>query len=345
MKALGVADVLVIGGGPAGLAAAIAIRSKGLEVVVMDAASPPIDKACGEGIMPSGVEALRRLGVDLSSDDAFPLRGIRFIGDGSRAEAGFKGESGIALRRTRLQRILADRASEVGVRLRWGAPVNLASGLPPSRWIIGADGLNSRVRSAARLDSAYSESKRFGFRQHYRLAPWTDFVEVHWGTRRQIYVTPVGQDEIGVAMLSRDSHIRLTGALAGFPELRSRLEGAETSTAERGGVTVTRRLRGVVRGNTALIGDASGSVDAITGDGISLSFQQALALAQALCEGKLEAYEAEHRRIMRRPVLIARSLLCMERFPPVRRAALTVLAHQPAVFSKLLHMHAAGRAG
>ena len=340
----GMADVLVIGGGPAGLAAAIAIRSKGLEVVVMDAASPPIDKACGEGIMPSGVEALRRLGVALSSEDAFPLRGIRFIGDGSRAEAGFQGESGIALRRTRLQRILADRASEVGVRLKWGAPVNFACELP-YRWIVGADGLNSRVRNAAGLESAGFESKRFGFRQHYRLAPWTDFVEVHWGARRQIYVTPVGQDEIGVAMLSRDSHLRLTGALAGFPELRGRLEGAETSTAERGGVTVTRRLRRVVRGNTALIGDASGSVDAITGDGLSLSFQQALALAQALCDGKLEAYEAEHRRIMRRPALIARSLMCLERFPVVRRAALAVLAHQPAVFSKLLHMHAAGWAG
>jgi len=56
-------DVFVIGGGPAGLAAAIAARRAGFDVVVADRSQPPIDKACGEGLMPDGLSALQRLGV------------------------------------------------------------------------------------------------------------------------------------------------------------------------------------------------------------------------------------------------------------------------------------------
>ena len=54
-------DVFVIGGGPAGLAAAIAARRRGLDVTVADCSVPPIDKACGEGIMPDGLAATKMI--------------------------------------------------------------------------------------------------------------------------------------------------------------------------------------------------------------------------------------------------------------------------------------------
>ena len=333
-------DVLVIGGGPAGLAAAIAARSKGFDVTVADAARPPIDKACGEGVLPAGVEVLRRLGVRLSDDDAIPFRGIRFLDAGTCVEARFRFGPGLAVRRTRLHQILASRASDLGVRLLWDTRVSDASKLPSCRWIVGADGQNSSVRHAAGLDAASRESSRFGFRRHYRVSPWTDFVEVHWGSRCQIYVTPVSQDEIGIAVLSRDSHLRLDRALREFPELRRRLQGAEPSGAERGAVTVSRRLRHVFRGHTVLVGDASGSVDAITGEGLSLSFHQAVALAEALCSGELASYQAEHSRLARRPAFVAGMLLSLDRFSWLRRGALRLLAHEPPIFAKLLTRYA-----
>jgi menaquinone-9 beta-reductase len=82
-------DVFVIGGGPAGLAAAIAARQQGFHVVVADGAKPPIDKACGEALMPDAIAALEKLGVALSSADAFPVRGVRFLSSGLSAEAVF----------------------------------------------------------------------------------------------------------------------------------------------------------------------------------------------------------------------------------------------------------------
>lgn len=333
-------DVLVIGGGPAGLAAAIAARSKGFGVTVVDAAHPPVDKACGEGILPAGVVSLRRLGVTLDAD-GFPLRGIRFLSNGASIESPFT-SCGIALRRPRLHDLLCRRAADLGVQLLWGTCVGRQSDLSHCRWIVGADGQHSLVRREARLDTARSIVTRFGFRRHYRLAPWTDVVEVYWGARCQVYVTPVGPDEIGVALLARDSHLRLDAALREFPALERRLRSARLTTAERGAPTVSRRLPRVFRGRTVLIGDASGSVDAITGDGLSLSFLQAHALADSLAHGDLNSYQAEHRRLARNPAIMAKALLLLDRFPWLRRAVFHSLQWEPSIFRRLLAIHASG---
>ena len=82
-------DVFVVGGGPSGLATAIAARQRGLSVIVADGARPPIDKACGEGLMPDGVEALRRIGVTIPESLAQPFRGIRFVNGHQKAQAEF----------------------------------------------------------------------------------------------------------------------------------------------------------------------------------------------------------------------------------------------------------------
>src|SRR5579863_10673512 len=82
-------DVFVVGGGPIGLAAAIAARRKGFTVTLADALEPPIDKSCGEGILPDGLAAAARLGIQLPSVDSFSFRGIRFHGEGVSVTANF----------------------------------------------------------------------------------------------------------------------------------------------------------------------------------------------------------------------------------------------------------------
>jgi menaquinone-9 beta-reductase len=332
-------DVLVVGGGPAGLAAAITARLRGFDVVVADAARPPIDKACGEGLMPDSIAALGRLSIAIGPEHGFPIRGIRFLGDDASTEASFPSGTGFGMRRTRLHQLLTDRAAELGVTMQWGATVSdIASGAS-CRWIVGADGQHSRVRRAAGLDSARRESMRFGFRRHYQIAPWTDYIEVHWGPGFQLYVTPVAPDEVCIALLCREQHLRLDDALPHFEQLRRRLDGIACSTTERGGITRSRRLRRVYNGRTVLIGDASGSVDAITGEGLCLSFRQAIALADAMRSEDLAAYQAEHRRILRRPMLMGDLMLSLDRCSWLRRPALRALAWEPAIFAKLLAVH------
>jgi flavin-dependent dehydrogenase len=332
-------DVFIVGGGPAGLAAAIAARLKGFDVTVADSAHPPIDKACGEGLMPDSHAALRRLGIAFDPEQSFAFRGIRFIGDGGSVAADFPADPGIAVRRIRLHQLLIDRAEEAGVKLLWRTHIADMDDIR-ARWIIGADGANSRVRRWAGLDAVRNESMRYGFRRHYRVRPWTDFMEVYWGPGCQMYVTPVSGDEVLTALLTRHPRQRVDLSLGHFPELAKRLRGAETISQERGAVTVTRRLRRIYRGRTVLIGDASGSVDAITGEGLSLAFRQAIVLADALAADNLEPYQAAHRSMARRPAFMAQLLLTLDRFPRLRPMVLGTFAAKPVIFERLLAVHA-----
>src|SRR5277367_4284740 len=95
-------DAFVVGGGPAGLAAAIALRQRGAEVTVADALEPPIDKACGEGIMPDSLHELNRLGVHPDTAHGVKFSGVRFCDEHSTVSADFPSGWGIGVRRLTL---------------------------------------------------------------------------------------------------------------------------------------------------------------------------------------------------------------------------------------------------
>jgi menaquinone-9 beta-reductase len=349
-------DVFIAGGGPAGLATAIAARRQGLSVIVADGAVPPIDKACGEGLMPDGVEALRRLGITIPASDAYPVRGIRFVSGGKNAEAPFPRGSAYGIRRTRLHQIMLDRAAAYGVQMLWRTAVTglhpegalVAGELVRARFVVGADGASSRVRNWAGLDGRFDarpspirepKNRRFAFRRHYRLVPWTGFMELHWGRNCQIYVTPVGYEEVGVALISAHQRLRLEEALGEFPELMARLKNAEYTSSERGAITVTRRLQRVYRDRTVLVGDASGGVDAITGEGLCLAFRQAELLADCLACGDLSNYQKGHCALLRRPALAARMMLFLAKRGRLLERTMRVFQSSPRSFARMLAMH------
>ena len=112
-------DVFVIGGGPAGLAAAIAAAQRGLRVAVADAWGPGIDKACGEGLMPDSVEALGALGVTIPPEAGHPFPGLRFLGSGISVDARFPSGTGLGVRRTVLHDLLSVEAARSGVEMLW----------------------------------------------------------------------------------------------------------------------------------------------------------------------------------------------------------------------------------
>lgn len=344
-------DLFVIGGGPAGIAAAMAARQKGLRVMIADGSRPPVDKACGEGLMPDSIAAAKHIGIRVPEELGFRFRGIRFHGEGKSVESDFPHGKGLGLRRIVLHRELVEQAAQTGIEMLWSCPVvgiganavQLHNRTVSTRWIVGADGSGSRVRHWAGLDQFRRRSRRFAYRRHFARAPWTEFMEIYWGDACQIYVTPVSGQEICVALISRRPELRLTEALRGFPLLEEQLAGVAASSNERGAVTATARLKSVVRGNVALVGDASGSVDAITGEGLCLAFQQAAALAEALVAsgeaGGLESYAKVHQRLALRPALMADMMLTMDRWPAVRRRALAAMSGEPQCFARMLAGH------
>jgi len=365
-------DVLIVGGGPAGLSAALALRQRGLSVVVADSMKPPIDKACGEGLMPDSRRELESLGVELTSQDGGEFRGIRFVNHKEGTAQAHSGLSAIAtaefppdgksapgiglgLRRQTLHTRLVSAAEAAGVDLQWNCPVQLkdqkqvlVAGSPASYGLlVGADGQNSRVRKWAALDRGDTISTRYGFRQHFTVPPWSPYVEVHWTNAGQAYVTPTGPGEVCVAAVVRDPHCRLNTLLDEMPWLQEKLRAGSSRSCpadeERGAVTTTRRLRRVAMGNVALVGDASGSADAITGEGMAMAFRHALLLAECYDAGdtanSLTLYNKLHPRILQMPQTMARIMLLMDRSPLFRNRALAMLAHQPDLFARMLGVH------
>ncbi|MFE3742469.1 NAD(P)/FAD-dependent oxidoreductase [Streptomyces sp. NPDC059134] len=331
-------DLLVAGGGPAGLATAVHAALAGLETVVIEPRPTPVDKACGEGVMPAGVRALAALGLE--PPDGQALRGIRYVHGAHRAEAPFDAGPGLGVRRTALHAALARRAEETGVRTVTGrvgdieqsADAVTAAGLR-ARWLVAADGLHSPVRRGLGLELPGRGPRRYGQRRHYRLAPWTDFVEVHWsatGEDGEAYVTPVAGDLVGVAVLSTvrrgyDDH------LAAFPDLRARLAGAPAGTV-RGAGPLRRRVRHRSAGRVLLVGDAAGYVDALTGEGIALALASARAAVRCLRAGRPQEYERTWRALTRRHRLLTEGLLRVTGRPAGARLLVPAAARAPSLF-------------
>jgi flavin-dependent dehydrogenase len=347
------AGLVIVGGGPAGLATALGARRAGFSVTVLERFHPVLDKACGEGLMPDAAAHLRSLGVELGPGEAFPFRGIRYVDGQAAAEGTFPGAGGLGVRRLVLHRALIRSAEAAGVRLLWGtgarglapgpsgtyAGVETDEGVIPARWIVGADGLLSRVRRWAGLEKRPGFFRRFGVRRHYTLEPWTDCVEVHWGPGCEAYVTPVGPDLVGVAMLWSGAKAGFDDLLKRFPTLEERLAGAPIASRDRGAGPLHQRVRSVYRANLALVGDAAGYLDAITGEGLAVALHQSQALVEALRQGSLAGYSAASRRIHRLPDGMTSLMLFLERRPWLRARAIRALAAEPGLFSLLLGIH------
>lgn len=331
-----VPDLVVAGGGPVGLAAALHAHRAGLSVVLREPRTGPIDKACGEGLMPGAVAELAGLGVHPRGRD---LAGIRYLDgsdEGRQATARFARGPGRGVRRTVLHEALAAQVAAAGITCdpRPVATVvdagdHLLVDGEPARHLVAADGLHSPVRRLVGLDAPVAGRRRFGLRCHVRQAPWSAYVEVHWSPRAEAYVTPVDDDLVGVAVLA-EAGSRFEDLLDDFPLLRERLTGPRTRVMGAG--PLRQRARSRSAGRVLLVGDAGGYVDALTGEGLALGLAQARVAVGCLAEGRPDRYDRLARRLGLRHELLTHALLRATAVEPVRRRLVPAAARLPWVF-------------
>jgi menaquinone-9 beta-reductase len=333
-------DVLVVGGGPIGLAAAVEARLAGLSVVIYEPRPTPVDKACGEGLMPGAVLALDRLGI---RPHGLPFAGIRYTEGDQAVEHRFRAGPGLGVRRTELHRALYERVAGLGIEvvpdrvdsLRQEHHAVAFPGGGRARWVLACDGLHSALRRELSLDRRPHPVARFGLRQHFQVAPWTDLVEVHWTPTAEIYVTPVDHELVGVAVLGArgfdyDAVLRNAGVLSGH------LAGAAPVSDLRGAGPLRQRTSGRTRGRVLLVGDASGYVDALTGEGIRLGLAQVRAAVAAVIAGRPDAYERDWRRLSRDYRLLTTALVGAAVRPAMRRRIVPLAVRLPRVYGALV---------
>lgn len=348
-------DVAIAGGGPAGLAVAVAAGRAGLRALVLERRGGPPDKACGEGLLPPALEALADLGVleRLPAAECARFEAVRWIDpDGTSVEARLPAPGGLGVRRLALVGALAGRARQVGATLRDGCDVlgfqvtashvlvTTGAEVVQARVLVAADGLASPLRCAAGLDRPARGPRRFAMRRHFLRRPWARRVEVHFGPGIEAYVTPAGADRVGVALLWEHGTAErpsFDGLLERFPVLQAQLHGAEPETRVLGAGPLRRGARARVADRFLLVGDAAGYIDALTGEGLSLALGCArdlggllpAAIAAGATARALAPYEAVFARRYRRYALVTEAMLAAARRPLLRRQLVRALARRP----------------
>lgn len=343
-------EVTVIGGGPTGLASAIHLQKKNFNVSVFDKREPPINKPCGEGLMPEGVQELKKLGIEVNNSWAYPFSGIRYLDENITVEGTFLSGRGFGIRRTILHKRLSERASEIGVDLNWNVAVTgiiddrvqTGRGIIETEWIIGADGLHSDTRQWSGLSRENNRKNRFGFVRHYSIEPWTDFVEVYWQENFEIYVTPVDQNQVGVALLTEQQSVNMDEAIDTIPQLKQKLQPANQLDHDRGWGPLYQTASDVRSENLFLVGDAAGYTDAITGEGLSIAFKESRLLSEAIKSEKPEIYSKSYKSIVRLPQTFIEALLWLREYPWLRKELMRLFAGNSSLFSLLLTLNDRG---
>lgn len=333
-------DLLVVGGGPAGLATAINGAKAGLDVVVVERRSGAIDKACGEGLMPHTLRHLERLGVH---PHGRPFRGISYRDGYRHVDAPFRRGAGRGVRRTVLHGALLDAARDAGVRIcqdEVGEISQDATSVRAGRWraryLAAADGLHSPIRRSVGLERPSPGARRWGIRRHVEVEPWSDYVEVHWAPGAEAYVTPIADNCVGVAVLKSrrggfDCH------LAEFPELRSRIEG-HPHEPDRAAGPLRQRASNRAAGRVLLVGDAAGYVDALTGEGLGLAFGAAELLVKSVVAERPDTYDRHWRQLTRRYRALTAALLEASSHPTLRSGIVPAATALPAVFTGVVNL-------
>lgn len=335
-------DLLIAGSGPVGLVTAIHAAEAGLEVVVIDPRTGVVDKACGEGLMPQAIEHLKQIKVDPPGRD---LMGIKYISGSKTATANFLERPGRGVRRTTLSDHLRQRAAELNIVLIEGRVTDIeqnngwieAAGIK-SRYLVGADGLHSTVRTSLNLDLQPKKkvSHRYGIRQHFVIEPWSDYVEVYWLPHVELYVTPVDDKTVGIAILGSDN-LNFWEIVGLLPDLERRLRASEPASKLRGAGPLRQNVKARTSGRAMLVGDAAGYVDALTGEGMRVGFEEGFAAVQSIIENFPSTYEANWNRITRSYRILAGGLLWASSNRVIRPLITPTAAALPPVFRRIVN--------
>jgi len=337
------ADVAVVGAGPAGAAAALFAARSGRRVVIFDRARFPRDKVCGEGLLPPGRRILADLGMEAEviQGGAPSLQGVVIGLAGQTLKAAFpKGETGLGVRRLGFDTLLVDQlVHDPQIEFFPGIAVEsvqsgsgtrsvaTAAGEVRAHALVIADGLRSNLRRQLGWTRGPAGPHRYGVVGHWRGAfpadPWIRLI-IEPGF--ETYRAPVGPQEHLVALLCGRAEMAVVGA-ALVDQYRSRVLAAHPDLAAADlepTVSATGPFRytasTVAHDGIFLVGDASGFVDPITGEGIASGLAQAQACIRALDHPRPEAvYRRLNRRITRDPRRLTALLLYL--VGSTRRAA------------------------
>ncbi|WP_029110611.1 menaquinone reductase [Mycobacterium sp. URHD0025] len=314
------ADVVVVGAGPAGSAAAAWAARAGRDVLVIDAAEFPRDKSCGDGLTPRAVAELERLGMGPWLDTRIRHHGLRMSGFGADVEVRWPGPSfpstGSAVPRTELDDRIRSVAADDGAKMRLGTKavgVNYDSrGRVES--VLLDDGATVRCDHLIVADGARSTLGRVLGREWHKQTvygtairgyiatprsdePWiTSHLELRSPEGQVLpgygWIFPLGNGEVNIgvgalATAKRPAHAALRPLLSYYTQLRREEWGfsGEPRAALSALLPMGGAVSGVAGPNWMLVGDAAACINPLNGEGIDYGLETGRLAAELVGSG------------------------------------------------------------
>lgn len=316
MPETGIADLLIVGGGPAGAAAGIVAASSGLATVIVDKATFPRDKICGDGLTTLALRRMEELGVDPAAIPSWtPVHDIKVAGPRGHTVTfplpRDRGAYAVVTRRAELDAAILDRAREVGVEVRQGTTITglvehrdhveltAADGsVHRGRFVIAADGMWSPLRKLMGLTVDGYRGEWHAFRQYFRnTSPasrdlWVWFEPDILPGYAWSFPLPDGGANVGFG-IQRGSKVTTKEMKALWPDLLARphiaaVLGPDAEPEDRHHAwPIPARIDSypLSSGRVLWVGDAAAATDPMTGEGIGQAFVTGMVAAEVVAGG------------------------------------------------------------
>ena len=369
-----VRDVVVVGGGPAGSAAAIFLRQRGHDVLLVDEALFPRDKICGEGVSPEAWRLLSAMGADagVRALSPHPVRGMELTSpDGTSFRGLYRGarDAGFAVRRLAFDACLLQAARRAGVEVREGvravALLRNGSGAVTgirtddgtgdhaiaARLVIGADGRRSVVGRQLGLLREHARLRKFAVRGYWSgVEGLGDVGEMHVIAGGYCGIAPLGASAANVTFVVDRREMLTSGGdldrfyrttLGRWPHVAKRLARATLDGPPRAIGPLALVARAVSAPGAALVGDAAGFYDPFTGEGVTLALRGAEILSDVADRalrgaGRLGEYDRLRDEATRDKFRLNRLLQTVVAWPALANAVARRLRRRPDLADRLV---------
>jgi flavin-dependent dehydrogenase len=339
-------DAAVIGAGPAGSIAAIALARKGRAVVLIDKATFPRDKVCGCCLSAAALEVLDQAGLTEAVGDlrGVPLDRLRLCSGGASAEVGIRG---LAVSRTAFDAALVREAIREGAAFLPSASaevstvghVHLRSGndLASLRaaTIVVCDGLAGTALRDDSLAPRPARGSRMGLNAVVDASLESGVIRMACGSRGYVGAVRLEDGRLNLAAAVDPEFVRAAGGPGHavrsiLSEAHCPVPPALASARWHGTPTLTRRRPAVYRPGLLILGDAASYVEPFTGEGMAWAMAGGLAAAELIAEGHPDAWPAHYHRLIAHRQRLCRAIAWALRRPRLARTAIRLISLVPS---------------